>query len=120
MPSNLRTTIIVEKDGILLEGFPIILRQTVDEIQSFGPIERTGAGFSALPTGELGNIQYLLVRGTLATTLRLDNQTDAGIELAAGGLLLVANATIDAGATLNASASIPAGTSVLIGISGGT
>lgn len=120
MPSNIRITLLVEKDGNIMEGFPLILRQTVDEFQQFGPIERTGASFVALPTGELGNVQFLLVRGSLATTLRLDNQSDAGVELAAGGLLLIANATIDAGAATNITASIPASTSIITGIAGGT
>ena len=73
----------------------------VDEFQSFAYEKATGGGYETLPTTQIATLQALALVADQAVTLRLDGQSDAGIVLSAGGLLLVLDATIDASATTN-------------------
>lgn len=120
MPT-VKVTVLIEKDGVALD--PITRRVEVDESQTFD-YEKAGtsdATYAAVPTGELGTVQLLLVRTDHAVTLRLDGQSNAGIELGAGGLLLLVGATIDAGATTNVTVNNATATAALLqGIAGGT
>lgn len=97
-------TLHVRKNGVIVEGFPVTRRIETDESQGFG-YEKANDGdsttFSALPADQLATIQLLIVKTDKAITLRLDNQSSAGIELNAGGLLAIIDCTIDAGAGAN-------------------
>ena len=123
---NLKVTVQVEIDGVPLSGFPLVRRLEMDEAQQFN-YEKAADGdtitFTALPAGELTAIQALIIRNDIPVTVRLDNQTDAGIELNSGGLLLLVDATIDAGAgALNAKLNNPDATAAAIvkGVAAGT
>lgn len=118
--ATIKVIVDVELDGKRLPGFPWIRRKEVNEAQQFDATRATGGGYVALPTAEMATLQVLLVRADQAVTVRLDNQSDAGIELAAGGILIVADATIDAGAALNALLSNASGSDAQVeGLAGG-
>lgn len=106
MSKTLRVTLSLTLDGRPIPGFEPLVRQvTVDEVQPFLPYEKAdnadATTFNAVPTGEIGNVQALLIVPDRAVKVRLDAQTDAGIELGSSGLLLILGGTIDAGATTN-------------------
>jgi len=103
MPT-LKATVNLELDGVAIAGFPVVKRLEMDESQQFRyeKVDDTdGTTFIAVPTGEIASIQALIVQTDQQLTFRFDGQTDAGILLNAGGLILVMDATIDASATTN-------------------
>ena len=122
---QLKVKIEVDYDGITLPGFPVIRRLELDEGQQF-EYEKADDGdattFSALPADQIATIQALILQTDQVVTLRLDGQTDAGIVVNAGGLVLLFDVTIDAGAgASNAKVNNNSGaTALLKGITGGT
>lgn len=99
--SSLELSVMLRRDGIPSPGFPVTRRIEVDEIQSFKyekAADNDAVTFAAVPADQVATIQALLVRASKTVTLRLDGQTDAGIVINAGGMVLLLDVTIDAGA----------------------
>jgi len=121
MPA-LKVTVLVEVDGQPVPGFPYVRRVVADEVQAFNPTTKVGDGngttFTALPTSAITTMQGLLVRADQDVTIRLDGQTDAGVLLKAGGLLLIIDSTINAGATTNATVNLNQAASVIASVRG--
>ena len=92
---TIKVTINVEIDGVQLEGYPLIKRLSVDEVQQFNYEKTDGGGYAAMPLDQLSNIQMLVVKPSKQVTLRLDAQTDAGIVVNANGIVILADVTID-------------------------
>lgn len=115
-------TVSVKQNGVEVFGAPVRRRLEVDE--GLGPIryERaTGGGYVSLPITVLDEVQFLLVRTDQQVTLRLDAQSDAGLVLNAGALLLILDADMDAGASTNATLDNSSGNTANIDvIAGGT
>lgn len=121
MADILDVTVIVKRNGREVAGFPYQKRMVVDELQSFSYEKATGGGYETLPTTQIATVQALVVTADQALTLRLDGQSDAGIVLSAGGLLVVLDATIDASSTTNATLDNSSGsTAVITGLGAGT
>lgn len=120
--TTIKVRIEVEVDGVAPDGFPVTRRIEVDEIQSFAYEKVDGGGYEALPADKLDTIQALVLTADKAITLRLDGQSDAGIVLNAGGLMIVLDATIDAGAgASNAKLDNSSGSTANVkGVAGGT
>jgi len=119
------TTVTCEIDGVPVPGTPYRREVSIDESQVFSYEEADdgdGTTFSVIPMAQLATIKNMLVKPSQAVTIRLDGQTDAGIVLAAGGLLLIVDGTIDAGAgSSNASLNNNSGSTALVkGGGGGT
>lgn len=111
----------VKLDGQSLAGSPFVRRVTIDEIQQFATEQATGGGYATLPITSLDQVSVLLLQPTQQVTVRLSAQSDQGIVLNAGGILLICDATIAAAASTNATTSNASGaTAVLSGIAGGT
>lgn len=121
---SLEASLVIRRNGVVVQN--ITRRIEVDEIQSFNyekAADNDVTTFSALPADQIATIQFLLARSNKAVTIRLDGQTDAGIVLNAGGLLLIVDATIDAGAgASNAKVNNPddADTALIEGFAAGT
>ena len=123
MASNIKVTVLIEKDGVPIEGFPIFYRGSFDETQRFDGMERTtSASYVALPTGELDNIQLLCMRADKAYSLRLNEQTDGGVDMQANGIVLLCGATLDSAAATNATFQNNSGSTAVVtpGIAAGT
>jgi hypothetical protein len=123
--AKMEIKVTAEIDGRPVPGTPYRRVVDVDESQVFSyeePDDGEGTTFSVIPMAQLDTINNLLVKPDQAVTIRLDGQTDAGIVLAAGGLLLVVDGTIDAGAgSSNASLNNNSGSTALVkGGGGGT
>lgn len=120
----LKMTLNMELDGVPVSGFPKIRRLSVDESQQFRYEEADDGDtttFSALPTDQLAEIQALCVEADQVLTYRFDGQSDAGVTVNAGGLLLFFNVDIDAGASTNATVNNNSGSAANVkGIGGGT
>ncbi|MCH7761634.1 hypothetical protein IIA15_09610 [candidate division TA06 bacterium] len=124
---NLKVTIQVEIGGVPIAGFPVVKRLVVDESQQFN-YEKAADGnpssFSALPVAELATVEALIIKASdLPITVRLDGQSDSGIELKLGGILVILDATIDAGAGVqNVSINNPASSDLTLvsGVAAGT
>lgn len=104
MASTITATILLERDGVPLPGFPVVRRLSSDEFESFN-YDKANDGdtttFTDLSSGQLATIKAFFITSNAAITVRLDGQTDAGITLGANGILLIVDATIDASATTN-------------------
>ena len=108
---------MLRRDGLPMPGFPLTRRIEVDESQGFSyekAADNDTTTFTAIPSNQIDTVQVLLVRANKAVTLRLDAQTDAGIELNAGGILAIVDATINASAATNVKVNNPAVTDVAI------
>lgn len=118
----LELTITATLDSTPLTGFPLLRRLTIDESQPFDYEQATGGGYLAVPGDKIDTVQALVVRTDKALTLRLDGQTDAGIEINAGGCVVLVDVTIDAGAgASNAKLSNASGATARIrGVTAGT
>jgi len=104
MPT-LKATVNLELNGVSISGYPVVKRLEMDESQEFRyeKVDDTDAvTFVALPTSQIDSIQALAIQTDQQLTFRFDGQTDAGILLNAGGLILIIDATIDAAAATNA------------------
>jgi hypothetical protein len=118
-------TLNVKRNGVPVDALSIVKRIEVDEAQQFAyekAADNDATTFTAMPTDQIGTIQLLVVKADRAVTLRLDAQSDAGIELNAGGMLIVMDATINAGVSTNAKINNPhASLAALVeGIAAGT
>ena len=122
--STLTATITLKRDGVELPGFPVTRTISYDEAQIFAydkADDGNSTTFSTLPTTQIDAIKGLYITANQAVTLRLDAQSDAGVALDAGGVLLVLNGTIDAGASTNATLNNNSGSTALVkGVAVGT
>lgn len=115
-------TLSLKQNGVEVFGTPIRRRLEVDESTGVVEYEKaTGGGYAALPTSIMDELNLLVVRTDKAVTLRLDGQSDAGLALQAGGLVIIVDADIDAGATTNVTVDNSSGDTALIKVlAGGT
>lgn len=121
MADQLEITVSIKKNGWEIPGFPYRRRMLVDETQQFSYEKATGGGHESLPVTQIASLQALVLTADQALTARVDGQSDAGIVLSAGGLLLVVDATIDAGASTNATIDNSSGAVALVrGLGAGT
>ncbi len=120
--ATIEVEVIIKRDGRPLEYLRTVRRIELDEIQEFKYEKATGGGFVTLPTGELDEIQALVFQAVdQVATLRLDGQSDAGIVLNAGGMVVIIDCDIDAGAATNATVDNSSGSVALLrGLAGGT
>lgn len=121
MADILDVTVIIKRNGREVAGFPYQKRMVVDELQQFSYEKATGGGYETLPTTQISTLQALAIVADQALTIRLDGQSDAGIVLSAGGLLLALDITADASASTNATLDNSSGsTAVITGLGAGT
>lgn len=100
---QLKITLTVEVDSQPVAGFPIVRRTQIAETQQFEiakAADNDVTTFTALQM-VLAEVNALLIRPDLPINLRFNNQTDAGIKVNAGGLLLLFDGKINSGATTN-------------------
>jgi hypothetical protein len=118
--ATIKISIDCEIDGVRVPGYPLSRRISVDETQQFSVVRATAGGYVATPTSDLASLKALILNSDQAVTLRLDGQSDAGIELNAGGIIAIIDATIDAGASTNATVSNASGSDAQVeGIAAG-
>lgn len=121
---NVKVTVSVEIDGQPISGFPVVRRLEVSEVQAFDYIQPNHGDdttFSGVPADLLDTIRALVVRVDQDMTLRLNGQTDTGIALKSGGLIIVLDGELDAGAgSANASLNNNSGEQAVVrGLAGG-
>ena len=97
-------TINLTEDGRQLTGFPIVTSKTVNESKGRQSIKRPDAAatFTELPLTDLNALNVLVLQADQATTVRFNDQTDAGIPMNANGLLVLFDSEIPTGAALKA------------------
>ncbi len=100
-----KTTLIIERDGVVVQSYPKVRTVSVNEAQSFD-YEKADDGdsttFSSIPISALDAIQFLTLEADQELTFRFNGQTDAGVLVKAGGNLVMVNCNIDpASVTVN-------------------
>lgn len=100
--AELKILVLVEQDGVVLPGFPLVQRVVTEQVMPWTPVTLAAGGFTSLPLGSIASLKTLIVRPDRLVTLRYDGQTDAGIEIEPNGLLLVLGGRADAGITASA------------------
>ena len=108
MPT-VEVTVSVKVDGVSVTGFPMTRRVSVTEVQAFDYQKSASATYTAIPTEAIDSLKALIVTSDKAVTVRLDAQSDAGIEVNADVVLIVLDGTINAGASTNATVSNASG-----------
>lgn len=123
MAETIKVFLQITVNDELVRGMPIVLEQSVDEIQEFGPYEEAAdandSTFSQIPNGEIGTIGFLLFRGIdKAEGLRLEGgeSGNTAIRLSADSLVLIARCSItNTAATVNNNSGATAKNSGLVG-----
>ena len=114
----------VELDGLPVSGFPLDRRLLVDEASAIDYRKAVdGAGtYVGVPLDLLPTIQALVLRADRALTLRLNGQSDAGVLINAGGVVVLFDVTVNAGAgAANAKVNNVSGATAFVqGVGGGT
>ena len=101
MPA-LKVTVTVEQDGVALPGFPFVRRIQTSDVQAFAYTQDdTGVDaedvqlYTTLPViGEISPVRLLVLRTDAVAGVRFAGQTDAGVDLEAGGLVILVDCDI--------------------------
>lgn len=99
----LEVTVNAKLDGIPLSGFPAIRRAEVAEAQVID-VQKTGGDVSYVSIPSLDAIpaiNVLVLRSDGPLGVRLNAQSDSGIVLNRGGMIVLFDVVIDAGAGTN-------------------
>lgn len=112
--ATIELSMTLRVDGQTVPGFPVIRKVTATETVAFDYQKASGGGYATLPVSDIASLAALVVRADQAVTVRLDGQSDAGIELNADGLLIILDAVIDAGASTNATISNASGAAATV------
>lgn len=124
MADTLTCTISIEKNGQQLPGFPVVRRVSVDEMVTFSTEQASSDGVFAAPNlSNLASVTFFYYSANQITKLLFDGNSDTStpLEMAANGLLVLVNPTIDAGASTNITIENDSGsTALLTGVAGGT
>lgn len=124
MADTLTCTISIEKNGQQLPGFPVVRRVSVDEMVIFSTEQANSDGVFAAPNlSNLASVTFFYYTANQTTKLLFDGNTDtaAPLEIAANGLVVLVNPTIDSGASTNITVENDSGsTALLTGVAGGT
>src|SRR6266404_1849232 len=94
---TVKLTVTLEIDGVQFVGFPVTRRLNLDEVQFFDYEKPFDSLYTDLPAGELSNIQLLVMQAQQPVTLRLNNQSDAGLSLASNGIVIILDCIINSG-----------------------
>ena len=115
-------TVIVERNGQRLDDLCVTRRIACDEHQGFNYERASGAGYTTLPVTNLDEVQMLVMHVDQTCTLRLNAQSDAGIDFGSGGgLIVLVGVDLDAGVSTNATLETNSGnTTRVVGIGAGT
>ena len=125
MADTLTCTISIEKNGQQLPGFPIVRRVSVDEMVTFATERANADGVFSAPSGltALDSVTFFYYTADQITKILFDGNSDATapLEIAANGLVILVNPTIDSGASTNITVENDSGsTALLTGVAGGT
>ena len=116
MPSVLEVQVTAKLNGRLLPNFPLYRRVQLDETQQFSVEQATGSGYVPIQATQISTLQALILNPSTQVTIRIAGQSDAGLAINAGGLLLILDA-----ATTTVSVDNGSGSTVLLeGLAGGT
>jgi hypothetical protein len=120
MPT-LKLTVQADLDGVPLSGFPVVRRVHVAEVQAFETLQAPTGEFLPLPLSELSRVAALILRSDQVIVLRLNGQSDMGINMEAGGMVVLFDVALDAGAAVNATVWNPGTLPVTLrGVAGGS
>lgn len=111
---NIKVTIDVELDGKRISGYPFSRRIEITEQQAFEYLEVTGGGYVSIPSSALATLSTLVLKTDKALTLRLQNQSDAGLVINAGGIIALVDVALTSGASTNATLSNASGSDATI------
>lgn len=114
-------TVNLTEDGTPLNGFPIVQSKTVAESKGRQTVIRPDAAatFTELPLTDLGALNVLLIQSDQPTTLRFNDQSDAGIPLNSNAILLLFDSEIPSGATSKASLENASGSNATVVLTAG-
>lgn len=122
MPSVLEVQVTAKLNGRLLPNFPQYRRVQVDEVQQFSVEQATGGGYQTIQSTQVGTVQALLLNPSTIVTVRFNGQSDGGLVLNAGSLLLVLDALLaNVSSSNNVTVDNSSGSlALLVGLVGGT
>lgn len=121
MSSTLKLTVLAELDGVPVAGFPVVRRLAFDEVQAFNVERASGGGYATLPLSELTTVQALVLLTDTQVDVRFAGQSDAGVTVAPGGLVILfdintTNGAQDAAKVNNSGGAV----AILSGVGAGT
>lgn len=96
MATKLKVTVLVERDGQVVDGFPLVKALTCDMVQEFEYVQGAGVNAAAVPDDKIGHVQALILRGDQAMVLHLNQ--NLGLALNANSLVVLVDCNIFAGA----------------------
>lgn len=117
---SLKITIIVERNGEVMDGFPLVRRFAPDYISTFSELRGTDAGTYSQVI-ELGNpVTAFFITPNALMNIRVNGQSTANIPIAAGGFLLGAGLNVTSGGSTALTVSNPTTSALITGFGAGT
>lgn len=113
--AQVKVTVLVEVDGVALPGFPFVSRLPYEQVVGWNPYDQAENAlgvFESMPLLTLDVLQALVLRTSGRILVRFNGQSDAGLELEPGGLLIALGAAVEAGSTTNVRVSAMEDTSI--------
>jgi hypothetical protein len=96
MSDSIRIAVTVERNGQMMDGFPLVFQSTEDILQDFEYKQGAAVNGHALPDNEVGHLHHLVVGVDKESVLHLNQ--DLGVIVNPGGFVVLANVNIFAGA----------------------
>ena len=123
--ATLEITISLKMNGqeVTSHGFPFIRRKEVDEVQMFDYTKADDSDdttFTSAPIQQLDEVQVYVAKVDAAAKKRFDNQSDASVNMNAGGMVVLFDVDIDAGSATNVLVNANGVTPQIVGLAGGT
>lgn len=117
----IEVTLSIKQDGVEVFGQPLRRRVELAEgTGAFAYTQASGSSYVAMPPSQLAELDFLVIRPNQVSSVRLNNQSDAGITLNAQGLLLLIDCVLNSGTATNAKVQTNSGSTTTIrGILGG-
>lgn len=99
----LRLHVDADVKNLIMSAIPYTRRVEFAQALAFDYEQANGASFVTVPVSPITTIQALILRSDKDVTVRLNGQSDAGIPLKAGGILIVYDCEMTAATVQNQS-----------------
>lgn len=118
--SVIEVTVQVRKDGAVFPGFPVTRRVEAEAFEGFdyAKEEDLAGVYENLPVTQALPASVVVVKVDREVTVRLAGQTDAGVVLPAGGMLIILGSNIE-DAPVAALNNVSGGTAKVVGLVAG-
>lgn len=85
----LKVQVLVDVDDVPITSFVLTRRVTYTNVESISSTRATGAGFTTLPTGEITQVQALIITADQTIAVGPNNQSAQTVTVNPNGILVL-------------------------------